>query len=215
MSERVYLFKRFERFWHWSQAALIVFMLATGFEIHGSYTAIGFERAVQWHTIAAWTLAGLWLFAIFWHLTTGEWKQYIPTTDKLVAVAHFYAVGIFKGEPHPFEKRPDDRMNPLQKVTYFGILNVLLPLQIVTGALMWGAQKWPEVAGALGGLPLLGPFHSLVAWVFAAFILMHVYLTTTGATPLEAIRGMVTGYEEVETHGPAAADDTKAPAAAT
>jgi hypothetical protein len=27
-----------------------------------------------------------------------------------------------------------------------------------------------------------------------------VYMTTTGATPLEAMRGMVTGYEEVEAH---------------
>jgi hypothetical protein len=25
-------------------------------------------------------------------------------------------------------------------------------------------------------------------------------MTTTGATPLEAMRGMVTGYEEVEVH---------------
>jgi hypothetical protein len=25
-------------------------------------------------------------------------------------------------------------------------------------------------------------------------------MTTTGATPLEAIRGMITGYEEVEVH---------------
>ena len=40
----------------------------------------------------------------------------------------------------------------------------------------------------------------LVAWLFASFILAHVYLTTTGATPLEAIRGMVTGYEEIEVH---------------
>jgi thiosulfate reductase cytochrome b subunit len=89
-------------------------------------------------------------------------------------------------------------MNPIQKLTYFGILNVLLPLQIVTGAAMWGVQKWPEIAGALGGLPLLAPMHSLLAWLFGSFIVGHVYLTTTGATPLEGIRAMVTGYEEVE-----------------
>ena len=47
MSERVYLFKRFERFWHWSQAALIIFMLFSGFEIHGSYKAMGFEVHVE------------------------------------------------------------------------------------------------------------------------------------------------------------------------
>jgi thiosulfate reductase cytochrome b subunit len=77
------------------------------------------------------------------------------------------------------------------------ILNVLLPLQIVTGALMWAVQKWPEIAG---GLPLLAPFHSLIAWMFGSFILVHVYMTTTGATPLEAMRAMVTGYEKVEVH---------------
>ena len=35
MSEgRIYLFKRFERFWHWSQALLVITMLYTGFAIH-------------------------------------------------------------------------------------------------------------------------------------------------------------------------------------
>mgnify|MGYP003572779632 CR=1 FL=1 len=42
MAERIYIFKRFERFWHWSQAALIITMLVTGFEVHGSYTLFGF-----------------------------------------------------------------------------------------------------------------------------------------------------------------------------
>ena len=33
---RVYLFKPFERFWHWSQALLVISMLVTGFEVHGT-----------------------------------------------------------------------------------------------------------------------------------------------------------------------------------
>jgi Ni,Fe-hydrogenase I cytochrome b subunit len=40
----------------------------------------------------------------------------------------------------------------------------------------------------------------LIAWTFAAFILGHVYMTTTGATPLESIGAMITGYENVEVH---------------
>jgi len=48
-----------------------------------------------------------------------------------------------------------------------------------------------------------------VAWLFASFIVLHVYLTTTGATPLEAFRGMVTGYEEVEVHEGAHASSAK------
>ena len=44
-AERIYIFKRFERFWHWAQAALIMFMMLTGFEIHGAYDIFGFEPA--------------------------------------------------------------------------------------------------------------------------------------------------------------------------
>ena len=100
-------------------------------------------------------------------------------------------------------------MNPIQKMTYFGILNVLLPLQIITGALMWSVQRFPNFTNALGGLSLLAPFHSLVAWTFGTFIIVHVYMTTTGATPLEAMRAMVTGYEEVEVHEHVEKQETK------
>ena len=51
--ERVYLYKRYERFWHWTQALLIIFMLISGFEIHGSYAFIGYELAVRLHSFSA------------------------------------------------------------------------------------------------------------------------------------------------------------------
>ena len=99
--ERVYLFTRFERLWHWAQAVLIIGMLVTGFEIHGTYKLLGFEPAVRLHTMAAWALIVLWLFTLFWHVTTGEWRQYSPTTSKIGAMMKFYASGIFRGEEHP------------------------------------------------------------------------------------------------------------------
>ncbi len=46
------------------------------------------------------------------------------------------------------------------QISYFGLLNVLLPFQIITGALMWGVQQWPQVATMLGGLPFLAPLHT-------------------------------------------------------
>jgi len=63
---------------------------------------------------------------------------------------------------------------------------------------MWGVQRWPQASSLLGGLPFLAPFHSLIAWLFASFIVAHVYLTTTGVTVFDDIRAMVTGYEQVE-----------------
>ncbi len=67
---------------------------------------------------------------------------------------------------------------------------------------MWGVQRWPSIASWFGGLSFLAPVHTLIAWTFAAFIVAHVYLTTTGSTPLEAMRGMITGFEEVEVQEP-------------
>ena len=92
------------------------------------------------------------------------------------------------------------RLNPLQQITYLAILNILLPAQVITGVLIWGMQEWPQLAASLGGLPVLAPIHTLLAWAFSAFIVMHVYLTTTsGRKPLSGIRAMVTGWEEIET----------------
>ncbi|MCB0014828.1 MAG: cytochrome b/b6 domain-containing protein, partial [Anaerolineales bacterium] len=152
--------------------------------------------------------------SLFYHLASGEIKQYLPKPrgffDQAITQSLFYVRGIFRNEPHPFDKDRDRKLNPLQQMTYFAILNLLLPLQIITGALMWGVQQWPETAARLGGLPFLAPFHTLIAWLFASFIVMHVYLTTTGHKPMAGIRAMMMGWDEVEVHGgqPAPADGT-------
>ena len=205
-TERVYMYESYRRFWHWLQTTSIIILLFTGLIIHRPdiFGYFSFRGVVTIHNVIAVILVLNAALALFYHLATDRIREFIPHPygffDDAIMQAKFYMTGIFKGETHPFEKVPNSRMNPIQKVTYFGILNVLLPLQIITGALMWGVQRFPDLANALGGLPFLAPFHSLVAWTFATFILGHVYMTTTGATPLEAMRGMITGYEEVEVH---------------
>jgi thiosulfate reductase cytochrome b subunit len=166
-----------------------------------------FRGVVLVHNVLAALLvinAGL---SLFYHLASGEIRQYIPKPrgffEDAIQQAIYYVRGIFKGAEHPFEKTPGKKLNPLQQVTYFGILNVLLPLQILTGIFMWGAARWPAISSALGGLPFLAPFHTLIAWTFASFIVAHVYLTTTGPEPLTGIKAMMMGWEDVESSHPA------------
>ncbi len=198
MTERVYLYKGFERFWHWAQAALIVFMLLTGFEVHGSYRLLGFERAVQLHTLAAWSLIGLWVFAIFWHLTTGEWRQYIPSVDKLVAMSRFYAVGIFKGEPHPFKPTPARKHNPLQRLAYLFVLIVIGPLLWASGVLLLFYGDWPALGLTAMPLAWVAWAHTAGAFLMLAFLIAHLYLITTGHRLTTQLKSMITGWEEVE-----------------
>ncbi len=204
--ERVYMYGVYERLWHWLQTITIVGLLFTGLIIHKPdvFGLFSFRYVVLVHNILAAILVINAALALFYHLASGEIRQFVPRPygffDQAITQAKYYLGGIFKGEAHPFEKTPEKKLNPLQQITYFSILNVLLPLQVITGALMWGAQQWPGIANSLGGLPFLAPFHSLIAWLFAAFIVLHVYLTTTGHKPLTAIKAMVDGWDEVEKH---------------
>jgi thiosulfate reductase cytochrome b subunit len=204
--KKVYMYTVYERFWHWLQTFVIVLLLFTGLVIHRPdvYGIFSFPYIVLIHNILAVLLVVNAALSLFYHLVSGEIRQYIPRPygffDDAIVQARFYLRGIFKGDEHPFEKVPQKKLNPLQQITYFGILNVLLPLQVITGALMWGVQQWPQIAGWFGGLPYLAPFHSLVAWTFAAFIVGHVYLTTTGHKPFTSIKAMMNGWEDVEVH---------------
>lgn len=201
MSEKIYVFKRFERFWHWAQAGLILFLLVTGFEVHGSYRLMGFEAAVNAHTIAAWSLVALWVFAIFWHFSTGEWRQYIPTFDKVGDMIKFYALGIFTQSPHPYRPTPLKKHNPLQRLAYLFVLGFVGPLIWITGWFYLFFDKWPDWGwDRFLTLEWVAFFHTLGAFLMLFFVIVHVYLTTTGHTPTAHIKAMITGWEEVGEH---------------
>lgn len=196
--KRVYIFKGFERFWHWTQALLIVLLALTGFEIHGSYQWLGYESADYWHTNAAWALIGLWIFAIFWHLTTGEWRHYIPTTDKLLDVVRFYALGIFKGEHHPYKPTVIRKHNPLQLLAYLGFKLFMAPLVWVTGLLYMFYNQWADLGLAGLDLAWVASLHTLGAFLLIIFLVVHMYLITTGHTLFAHMRAMMTGWDEQE-----------------
>jgi len=205
-TKTVYMYAMYERFWHWLQAIAIIGLIFTGLIIHAPsiFGVVRFSAAVYIHNALAFILLVNAFLAVFYHFASGEIRRYLPEPkgffSQAVEQATYYLKGIFKGEKHPFDKNPEVRLNPLQKITYLVILNILLPLQIVTGALIWGAQHFPAFLHEIGGLALLVPIHSLVAWFFAAFLIMHIYLTTTGYTPLAAIKAMIVGWEDIEAH---------------
>lgn len=194
--KRTMIFKRFERFWHWSQAALIFFLMFTGFEIHGSYHVLGFGQAAQLHEYAAYALMGLWVLAIFWHLTTGEWKQYIPTTDKLGAVVHYYVIGTFTGAEHPYRATTQAKHNPLQRLAYLGFKLVISPAIWISGLLYLFYTQWADLGWPLS-LENVAWVHTAAAFAMLIFVVAHVYMTTMGKTVFSMIKPMITGYEDM------------------
>ena len=204
MSEmkKTYIYKGYERFWHWTQAFLVLFLALTGFEVHGSYALFGFEMAVNLHNKSAWALIILIIFTIFWHFTTGEWRQYIPTATNLRAQLDYYITGIFRNAPHPTRKTLISKLNPLQRLVYLGLKILFIPVMVLTG-LLYMFYRYPK-DGAIESLGLteLAPvayLHTLGAYIMLAFVLVHVYLITTGHTLTSNLKAMITGWEEIET----------------
>lgn len=192
------IYSRFERFWHWAQMTLIFLLMFSGFAIHGLHEMIGFYSAVKLHTWSAVALIVLWLFAIFWHLTTGNWRHYMPTTNGLWRVARFYAFGIFKGEHHPYRKAYWRKHNPLQALAYLALKLALFPAVWLSGLAYLGYNLWDEIPGAAGWLGAVAVIHTLSAFAILAFVIAHVYLLTTGHSFREHVTPMITGYDEVD-----------------
>lgn len=192
-TKQVYMYRFYERLWHWTMAGGIILLALTGLEIHhtGSFTFFGLEYAVAIHNTLAAILVINAFLALFYHLTTGEIRQFFGFNryfvKEAVVQAFYYLNGIFKGDPHPIPKSVERKLNPLQQVIYTGLLNILMPFQVITGLLMWGLNKTS-----------LAPVHHLGSWLFLSFLAVHIYLTTTGHSVLSNVRAMITGYDEIE-----------------
>lgn len=198
--KREYVYRAFERFWHWMQAFLIIFLGLTGFEIHGSIRFFGYDQAVTYHNIAAISFLVLIAFAVFWHFTTGEWRQYLPTWKNLRAQAEYYIFGIFRNAPHPTKKTVLSKLNPLQKIVYAGLKVLIIPMMVLTG-LLYMFYRYPQRYEVLSlnvrSLEVIAIGHTIGAFLLVAFLIVHLYLITTGNTVTSNLKAMITGYEDL------------------
>ncbi len=195
----VKVYPLFERFWHWGQVALIMVLLFTGLGLNGVHGLLPFGPAVMLHTVAALVLLGLWIFATFWLFTTGTWRQFIPKIEGMIAVARFYAYGVFKGEEHPYEKIFWRKHNPLQAATYFGLKWFVFPAIWTTGIAYLTYNLWAgSVEAPVTWITVIANLHLLAAYVIAGFVIVHVYLLTVGHGFRSHVAPMITGYDTID-----------------
>ena len=83
-------------------------------------------------------------------------------------------------------------------MTYLGLLVVVLPLVWISGLLYMFRAYWP----ALGLENVLSLYwvavaHTAGAFMILIFLIMHLYLITTGHTVGAQLKAMITGWEEM------------------
>lgn len=197
----VYIYGAYERIWHWTMVISIFVLILTGLEVHypENFHFLDYSLTIFIHNSFAILLMFNSFLGVFYHLTTGEIKQFIPKgsglPQRVWIQTKFYTRGIFVGVAHPFTKTRQQKLNPLQQLTYIGLLNVLLPFQIITGIAMWFIGEAPNASGWLGDLSWLGPLHNMGSWLFISFVFLHIYLTTIGPTMFGNIKAMITGWD--------------------
>ena len=194
--KKVYIYNKYNRFWHWMQATLIIFLALSGLEVHGTYQLFGYENAVVFHNNAAWSLIVLIIFTVFWDFSIGEWKQYIPTLSFMKEQINYYIFGIFKNAPHPVHKTKYTKFNPLQRMTYLGLKMLIIPVMIGSGLLYFFFFSNLNNGTNLS-LDWIAQIHTFGAFILVGFVIIHVYLTTTGHTVTSSVKAMVTGWEEM------------------
>ncbi|MEZ8965081.1 cytochrome b/b6 domain-containing protein [Vibrio breoganii] len=194
MSNSLVIFKRFERFWHWAQALLVLTLIVSGLELHGLVSIFGWGNASEYHHWTGFIWGALVVLIFTWIFTTGEWRQFMPEHKGIEGVVRFYLFGIFKGDKHPHHMSAKDKFNPLQRVAYLLVLFVLVPLQILTGIIFF---FYPELraAGILNSIELVAIVHTFCAYSVMAFLIVHLYLITLGEKLTSHLKAMITGKE--------------------
>jgi thiosulfate reductase cytochrome b subunit len=194
------------RLWHGLNIALFVVLIITGVQLRylDLFNYMSFKNAVTVHNWAGFALIGNFFVWLLFYLFSPRNKAYHPEFNILKLAndsfrqMQYYGWGMFRGEHNPHRIDPYNKFNPLQRSLYQILMFVLLPLQAVTGILMWDIQRFSALIDAVGGLRVIDTVHVLIFVFFVFYLLIHPYLATLGHTPTAHIKAMITGYEDVE-----------------
>ena len=70
----------------------------------------------------------------------------------------------------------------------------MFPVQIAAGVLYLGTPLWPGLIARLGGLREIALVHTAGAFAMISFLIVHLYMITTGRTLGANLKAMVTGW---------------------
>jgi len=163
--------------------------------IPSSYSLSGARR---WHFAFTWVLVvglvGFWLRS----LTNRHIQRDLAPRPNELAPRH-----IFQSiKEHALLRHPTGeealRYNILQKLSYVGVIFVLLPLMILSGLGMSPGvdAAWPWIVDLLGGRQSARSIHFITAMLLLLFIIVHLTMVVL-AGPWNEVRSMVTGYFRV------------------
>lgn len=197
---QLYLYPLWVRIWHWVNAALFLVLMYTGASMHfnGAWLLMEFQTAIRVHNIAGILLTIGWIGFILGNLRSSNGRHYHVQLEgflgRLIAQSLYYGYGIFKNAPHPFHPSAEAKLNTLQQITYIGVMYLLMPLLILSGWTFLFSVYLPETLFGIGSVWVVAIAHLTLAYMLVLFLLVHIYIITTGETLMTNMKAMLTGW---------------------
>lgn len=198
---KIYLYPLWLRIWHLLNALLMLLLILSGISLHFSATSnflFSFNTGILIHNISGIVLTANYLFYFIMNIVSKNIKYYIPVFKGLISdlwlQAKFYLLGIFGREHHPFDINEKRKFNPLQQITYLGVMYFLVPIIILSGWALLFPELAPDEFLGMGGIWPMALLHTIFGFLATVFLIGHIYLGTTGEHPTEYFKTIVTGY---------------------
>ena len=202
MTQKVYYYPVWLRIWHMINALMFLFLIITGLSMQYGLFKIRFDYAVTIHNVCGIVLTISYMYYFVANFIIGNLKFYrikFSGLYKNLAIQfRFYTIGIFRNEKAPFPLTTKRKFNPLQKLSYVGVMYIIVPLIIFSGlALLFPQIIYNRVLG-VPGIVLTDLVHVMAGFLGSIFMIIHVYFCTIGAKPSANFKSIVSGYHEIE-----------------
>ncbi len=203
MENKLYLYPGLIRIWHFLNALLIIALIISGLSMQYSDPMnpfMRFDLAVSMHNIAGLILIFNYLLFIIANTISNNGKHYRiqlkGLKQRLLVQFRYYTYGIFKKEEAPFPVTKKLKFNPIQQVTYFMTMYVMMPLLFLTGVPMLFSGVFVRQLIGTKAFFITDIFHITIGFFLSVFLVIHVYFCTFGAKPYSNFKSIITGYHE-------------------
>ena len=155
------------------------------------------SMARSWHFFFAWVLVLNGLAYIVWSIASRHLaRDLAPDRNDLRSIGQ--SIRDHLRFRHPTGEAAK-RYNVLQKLTYLGVIFVLVPLVILMGLALspWADTVWPGWVDVFGGRQSARTIHFIAAWLLVGFVLIHIFEVIISG-PWNHLRSMITGRYRVK-----------------
>ncbi|WP_336802440.1 cytochrome b/b6 domain-containing protein [Kaistia sp. MMO-174] len=150
----------------------------------------------RWHFFFAWLFVANGLVYLAWSLTSGHLRELVPSGEQLRHIGRSIWEHLRLRFPRGDEAR---HYNVLQKLAYFGIVVIVLPLLVLAGLTMSPGidAAFPWLVELFGGRQTARTIHFICATLVMLFVVVHVVMVLVSGL-FNNLRSMITGNYAID-----------------